>query len=92
MADIRAQHSTYAMETYAIEDEFIELCRLLKVLGWVDTGGMAKQVIADGLVTVNGETELRKRYKTRPTNVVVYNGQTVTVTHQRLSHEHEPAC
>ncbi len=76
------------METFLIDDEFIELCRLLKVLGWVDTGGMAKQVIADGFVTVNGATELRKRYKTRPSDVVTFNNQSVTVTHQGMPNEH----
>ena len=49
---------------------------------------MAKQVIADGFVTVNGATELRKRYKTRPSDVVTFNNQSVTVTHQGMPNEH----
>lgn len=67
------------MITFPITDEYIELCRLLKALGWCDTGGQAKAEIADGHVTVNGAPETRKRYKTRPGDVVVYAGNTATV-------------
>jgi len=67
------------MEHFTISGEFIELCKLLKILGWTDTGGHAKTVIADGFVTVNNVVELRKRYKTRPSDVVSYANQTVTI-------------
>jgi ribosome-associated protein len=39
----------------------INLTQVLKRAGWVDNGGQAKALIADGLVLVNGEVELRKR-------------------------------
>lgn len=67
------------METFHIDSPFIELCKLLKVLGWADNGGHAKAVIAEGHVQVNGLQELRKRYKTRVGDVVAYNGQTARV-------------
>ncbi len=60
--------------------EFIPLCDLLKRLGFCESGGMAKNVIAEGLVKVNGETELRKRCKIRPEQLVEYDGQKVKVT------------
>ena len=42
-------------EKIKIESEYIKLQDLLKLGGAVDTGGMAKVVIQNGEVTVNGE-------------------------------------
>lgn len=44
-------------------DEFIPLIALLKAVGIVDSGSMAQEVVVEGLVRRNGETELRKRAK-----------------------------
>ena len=43
------------METVTINTEYIKLDALLKYAALVSTGGEAKTVIAEGLVTVNGE-------------------------------------
>jgi ribosome-associated protein len=59
--------------------EFIELNNLLKVTGLCDSGGMAKQLIADGQVSVDGKIELRKRCKIRKGQVIEFAGKTVTV-------------
>jgi len=48
---------------FELEDEYIELFKLLKVLDLVDTGAQAKMIVADGYVSRNGETETRKRAK-----------------------------
>ena len=48
-----------------LETEFVELYKILKFEGLSDSGGNAKQAIADGLVSVNGEVETRKRKKIR---------------------------
>ncbi|MFA6191425.1 MAG: RNA-binding S4 domain-containing protein [Sulfurimonas sp.] len=48
---------------FQLQDEYIELFKLLKVLDLVDSGAQAKLLIADGYVKRNGETELRKRAK-----------------------------
>lgn len=48
-----------------LESEFVELYKILKFEGLAESGGYAKQVIADGLVSVNGEVETRKRKKIR---------------------------
>ncbi len=48
-----------------LESEFVELYKILKFEGLADSGGNAKQVIAEGLVSVNGEIETRKRKKIR---------------------------
>ena len=49
-----------------LESEFVELYKILKFEGLSESGGSAKQAIADGLVSVNGEVETRKRKKVRP--------------------------
>lgn len=59
--------------------EFIELNNLLKVTGLCESGGIAKLLIADGLVRVDGEIETRKRCKIRPGQVIDYDGQQVAV-------------
>jgi len=70
------------MITFPITEEYIELCRLLKATDLCASGGEAKFVIADGYVTVNGAIETRKRYKTRPDDVVEFQNQTVKVVKQ----------
>lgn len=49
--------------TYTLENETIELYKLIKVLDLVDTGGQAKLLIANGHVYRNGAVETRKRAK-----------------------------
>lgn len=69
------------METFSLEGHpFITLNNLLKVLGWADSGAHAKDAVASGEVTVDGEVELRKRCKITAGQVVAYAGQQVTVT------------
>ena len=43
------------MEKITINTEFIKLDSLLKFAALVGTGGEAKYVISEGMVTVNGE-------------------------------------
>lgn len=61
------------------EHDYIELHSLLKVIGLCDSGGLAKLLVADGLVKVDGEVELRKRCKIRQGQIVEFNGQQVVV-------------
>jgi ribosome-associated protein len=51
------------MRTVEITKEPVELYKILKFEGLVSSGGEAKNVVAEGLVSVNGETETRKRKK-----------------------------
>lgn len=48
---------------YRLQDDFIELYKLIKVLDLVDSGAQAKLLVAEGHVLRNGGTELRKRAK-----------------------------
>ena len=62
-----------------IRDEFIRLGQALKLAGLVGSGVEAKIVIADGLVSVNGEADTRRGRKLREGDVVSYNGEIFTV-------------
>jgi ribosome-associated protein len=69
------------MDEFELGDqEYIELSNLLKVTGLSDSGGMAKVLITEGYVTVDGEVELRKRCKLRKGQVVAYDGQEIEIT------------
>ena len=68
------------METITINTEFIKLDALLKYAAAVGTGGEAKTVIAEGLVTVNGEVCTMRGKKIRPGDVVGFDRFTVEVT------------
>ena len=52
-------------------EEFIELNKMLKILQIAQTGGHAKLMIQDGVVSLNGEQESRIRAKLRAGDVVV---------------------
>jgi ribosome-associated protein len=57
-----------------IRDEVIRLGQLLKYAGLVDSGAEAKDVLAEGLVTVNGEREERRGRQLRAGDVVARDG------------------
>ena len=61
-------------------DEFIKLGQAFKKAGLVESGVDAKFVIQDGLVKVNGETELQRGKKIHDGDVISYNGETVKVS------------
>ncbi len=67
------------METVTINTEYIKLDALLKYAALVGTGGEAKTVIAEGLVTVNGEVCTMRGRKLRAGDVVGYDGRTVGI-------------
>ena len=69
------------MATFSLgKHPHVELCDLLKLEGWSESGAQAKMVIADGLVTVDGAVETRKRCKIIVGQTVAFNGNSVTVT------------
>lgn len=57
----------------------IELAQLLKFGGLAETGGEAKNLIANGLVTLNGEVETQRGKTVVPGDRVSYNGRTLVV-------------
>ena len=67
------------MAEFTITGEYIELDKLLKAAQLCGTGGEARIMISEGLVTVDGETELRLRRKVRPGMTVRYDGNEIIV-------------
>ena len=67
------------MKTVIITTEYIKLQDLLKFASLVSTGGEAKLVIAEGAVTVNGETCTQRGKKIRPGDRVSLDGEEVVV-------------
>ena len=61
-------------ETVSIETEFIKLDSLLKFAAVVGTGGEAKYVISEGMVSVNGEVCTMRGKKLRPGDKVSFQG------------------
>lgn len=64
---------------FVLRGEFITLDTLLKACGLADSGGMAKMLIADGLVSVDNQVETRKTAKIRAGQVVAFQGQHIEV-------------
>ncbi|MFT7229517.1 MAG: ribosome-associated protein, partial [Methylophilaceae bacterium] len=48
------------MVEFELKTEYIPLCDLLKTEGIAESGGQGKAMVAEGIVTVDGEIELRK--------------------------------
>lgn len=72
------------MAEFNLEDrEYIELNDLLKVMGLCDSGGAAKTAISEGLVTVDGQVELRRRCKIRTGQIVEYEGTSILLKGDR---------
>ena len=63
------------MEKITIETEYIKLDSLLKFAAVVGTGGEAKYVISEGMVTVNGEVCTMRGKKLRPGDKVSFQGR-----------------
>lgn len=69
-----------AIDEFHAREGMIRLGQLLKAAGLVDTGGEAKLLLADGLVTVNGQTETRRGRQLTPGDVVTLGDASVRVT------------
>lgn len=59
---------------FTVQGDHIQLDQLLKAAGLVSSGGEAHAVVEAGEVSVDGETELRKRAKLRPGQKVSFGG------------------
>lgn len=67
------------MIEFKLKSDYIELIRLLKIVGISETGGHAKLMVEDGIVHVNGEKESRKRAKLRKGDRVEVMGQEIKI-------------
>ena len=58
----------------------IRLGQFLKFAGLFDSGGEVKEAIADGLVAVNGEVDLRRGRQLQLGDIVTIDGRRVRVS------------
>jgi len=68
------EESTDSARLVELSQEPVELYKVLKFEGMVNSGAEAKMVIDDGLVVVNGEPELRRRRKIRKNDLIEFDG------------------
>ena len=64
---------------FELKSEFVEVNQLLKLAGLVDSGGAGKNLVASGVVKVDGKQELRKTAKIRTGQVVTLGDVEITV-------------
>ena len=67
------------MDVIRLRDEYIKLGQALKAVGAAESGVEAKIEIQDGLVRVNGQTELRRGRKLVAGDMVEYRGNTIKI-------------
>jgi len=67
------------MEKIIINTEFIKLDALLKFAALVGTGGEAKYVISEGMVSVNGEVCTMRGKKIYPGDKVDFEGNLLEI-------------
>lgn len=64
---------------FRLRDDHVRLCDLLKLVGVADSGGRGKQLVAAGVVTVDGQPESRKTAKIRAGQQVECEGVRILV-------------
>ena len=67
------------MEIIKLRDEFIKLGQALKATGLVESGVEAKDVIREGLVSVNGEIDTRRGIKLYDGDIVSFDGEEIKI-------------
>ena len=67
------------MEVIRLRDEYIKLGQALKAAGLVESGVEAKEVITEGLVTVNGETDTRRGRQLYAGDMVLFDGEEIRI-------------
>ena len=69
------------MQTFSLDGHpYITLDNLLKIEGWCESGAVAKQVIAAGMVKVDDKVETRKRCKITAGKTVIFESQQIEIT------------
>jgi ribosome-associated protein len=72
------------MREFKLTAEYIELIKLLKLLGIAETGSHAKSMVDQGEVTLNGVQEFRKRAKLRDGDKVDVLGEIILIKNATL--------
>lgn len=79
---VRVRRVTETQRNVPISTEFIKLESFLKLADLVPSGGVAKTLIQEGEVRVNGEVCTMRGKKLRPGDCVQLDAGTYTVTAQ----------
>lgn len=69
-------------EEIKINTEFIKLDSLLKFSGFAETGSMAKMLVQDGKIKVNGEICTARGKKIRSGDIVSFKNIDLKVIHE----------
>ena len=72
-----------ALQEFELRDDYLALYKLLKIQGFASSGAEAKQIVAQGMVRVNGEVETRKRKKLVAGDVVAIAGVKIEIGRQK---------
>lgn len=64
---------------FQLNGEYVELNQLLKMVGLCDSGGAGKALVAEGVVSVDGQVELRKTAKIRSGSLVSLGDVSISV-------------
>ena len=73
------REGTRRMETIILRGEYIKLGQALKAAGMVESGVEAKEVIQEGLVMVNGETDTRRGRKLYGGDILLFDGEEIRI-------------
>ena len=68
-----------SIDDVSIGSEEIRLGQFVKFAGLLDSGGMVKEAIADGVVTVNGEVDRRRGRQLQVGDIVTLGRRSVRV-------------
>jgi ribosome-associated protein len=63
-----------------IRDDTIRLGQLLKLAGFAESGGHARELVVDGAAEVNGEVETRRGRQLHRGDIVTVEGESVRIT------------
>ena len=64
---------------FELQTEYIELIKLLKIVGIAETGGMAKQIVEHEEVLYNGVIDTRKRLKVRKGDLILVHDMEINI-------------
>ncbi len=78
-ADLGRMSTAPAPRQVTVRAVPIELCQFLKFGGLAESGGAAKQAVAERRVLVNGTLETRKRRQLAAGDVVTFEGKAIVV-------------
>ena len=67
------------MREVEVTQEPVELYKVLKFEGLVQSGGAAKQAVGEGLVKVNGKVETQKRKKIMSGDSIEFAGEIINI-------------